>query len=299
MKAHWRRWLQQRVAPRPGEPRRITRTRRISIFLAFILLLGELVVAVRWSGSTGLIMLVSTAGLAIFAVRGLEDFARESTLDRESDEELAMRFMLDKETRLPNRNQLIDQLTRDIARAARYSYDMTLVIVNIDQFDEIRNSWGVGTAGQAVIHVSETLGRVTRSSDFVARLDEQRFAVVLIQCNARQAGLFGERLALAVSNRPLKSTERVRVPLYVNVETSPLQYDATRFRGPLEFLSLAGGDVIPEMDRTRMARNASSQPGADAASLRRQLVQDYYPEGKMQDFADAYREQRTRNRHVG
>jgi diguanylate cyclase (GGDEF)-like protein len=299
MKAHWRCWLQQRVAPRPGEPRRITRTRRISIFLAFILLVGELAVAVRWSGSTGLIMMVSTAGLAIFAVRGLEEVARESALDRESDEELAMRFMLDKETRLPNRNQLIDQLTRDIARAARYSYEITLMIVTIDQYDEIRNSWGVGTAGQGVIHVAETLGRVTRSSDFVARLDEQRFAVVLIQCNARQAGLFGERLALAVSNRPLKSTERVRVPLYVNVETSPLQYDPTRFRGPLEFLSLAGGDVILEKDRAHMARSGSPEPGADAASLRRQLVQDYYPEGNMQDFADAYREQRTRNRHVG
>jgi diguanylate cyclase (GGDEF)-like protein len=219
-------------------------------------------------------------------------------MDRETEEDRAARFMLDKETHLPNRNQLIDQLTREIARAARYSYDLTLMVVTIDQFDDIRNSWGLARTRDAVVHVAETLGRVTRASDFVARLDDRRFAVVLIQCNARQAGLFGERLALAVSNRPLKPTERVRVPLFVNVETSPLQYDSARFRGPLEFLSLAGGDVVADV------AGPAAQPGfgmgsADAASLRRQLVQDYYPDGTMQDFAEAYREQRGRNRHVG
>ncbi|MBK9344043.1 MAG: hypothetical protein IPN07_13680 [Dehalococcoidia bacterium] len=81
------------------------------------------------------------------------------------------------------------------------------------------------------------------------------------------------------------------------MEVNALEYDATRFRGPLEFLSLAGGDVVPERPaRTQSARVAMV---ADPRGLREQLVKDYYPGGEMRDFAEAYREARSRNRHAG
>jgi hypothetical protein len=33
--------------------------------------------------------------------------------------------------------------------------------------------------------------------------------------------------------------------------------------------------------------------------MRQQLVRDYYPEGEVKEFADAYREARSRSRHAG
>ena len=292
MKPVLRRWFRAMVDLPQGPERRMAITRRAVATLAVVLLLSEAGVAVQYSGTAGLILMVSTAGLGAFVYRGLESFAGIS--GRSNDETSPL---IDSATGLPTRQQLIDTLSRDIARSERYAHSLTLAVVRISQFEEMRASWGPATSKNAVAHVSETLKRITRASDFLCRLDESRFAVVLLQCSGRQAGLFADRLSLAVSNRPLKSASNVKVPLYVGVEVTALEYDSSRFRGPLEFLSLAGGDVMTE--RTLRSPGGGRSMAADPRGLRQQLVKDYYPGGEMKDFAEAYREARNRNRHAG
>lgn len=275
-----------------GPDRRFAVTKRLVAALAFILLITEAAVAIRFSGSTGLVLMVSTAGLGAFAYRGLSSLSPSA---RQADAESATG---EGASAFAHRAQLIDTLSRDIARSERYSHSLTLAIVRISQYEEMKSSWGTGTARLAAAHVIDTLGRITRASDYVARIDEATFGVVLLQCSGRQAELYSDRLALAVSNRPLKSTSRVKVPLYVGVEINAVEYDSTRFRGPLDFLSVAGGDVAPERRRAPHAI-PQTNTATDPRVLREQLVKDYYPEGEMKDFAEAYKEARTRNRHAG
>jgi len=290
----WRSWIRPRLAAPPGEPLRVTAARRGAIALGILLLAGELVVAFRFSGTVGALLIVSTAGLAAFVYRGLEALATASVQAEDPD---AHRHLIDPETRLPNRQQLIDTLARDIARAERYRHPITLAIVRIAQYDEIRTAWGIGTARQAVEHVAETLARITRASDFLARLDETRFAVILLQCTGPQAAAYTDRVTLATSNRPVRSSAHLKVPLYVGVEVTALEYDSTRFRGPLEFLSQAGGDLV--LDSVRAPRAHRSALAHDPRAMRQQLVRDYSPDGEIKDFAEAYREARTRSRHAG
>ncbi|MFN8618293.1 MAG: diguanylate cyclase [Dehalococcoidia bacterium] len=287
-----RQWFRNVVEIPEGPERRYAITRRAVLVLVLILLIAEGGVALRYSGTIGLILMASTAGLSAFVVQGVRALSpshREASGGRDN-------AGTDPATGLPTRAQLIDTLSRDIARSERYSHALTLAVVRVSQFEEMRGSWGAGTAKLAIEHVVETLGRITRASDFVARLDESTFAVTLLQCSGRQAGLYADRLVLAVSNRPLKSTSSVKVPLYVGVEVNAVEYDATRFRGPLDFLSVAGGDLVPERPRALPSQRGVT---ADSRGLRQQLVKDYYPGGEMKDFADAYKEARNRNRHAG
>jgi diguanylate cyclase (GGDEF)-like protein len=276
-----------------GESRRVTAIRRAAFALAILLVLTEIAVAVAYSTQVGLVMLVSTAGLAGLANLGLQSIG---ALTRTDGADTAT-YLVNAETGLPNRQQLTDTLSRDIARCERYSHSLTLAIIRISQFEDMKASWGAGTSRQAVQHVAETLARVTRASDFVAHIDEGRFAVILLQCSGRQAAIYGDRVTLAVSNRPVKSSSNMKVPLYVGVEVTALEYDSTRFRGPLEFISLAGGDVVTE--RPRPAPGQRTALASDPRAMRQQLVKDYYPEGDVKDFAEAYREARNRNRHAG
>ncbi len=293
VKKVWRHSIRSRIAPRAGESRRVTAIRRAAFALAALLLLSELAVAVTFSFEVGAIMLISTAGLAGLVNLGIQSIGA-ITRSGEAD---AATHLVHPETGLPNRAQLTDTLARDIARSERYSHALTLAIVRITQFEDMKASWGAGTARQAVHHVAETLGRVTRASDFVAHIDDGRFAVILLQCSGRQATIYGDRVTLAVSNRPLKSSSSMKVPLYVGVEVSALEYDSSRFRGPLEFISVAGGDVVTE--RPRPASGSRTALASDPRAMRQQLVKDYYPEGEVKDFAEAYREARNRNRHAG
>lgn len=293
VKKVWRYWIRPRIAPRPGESRRATAVRRIAFALGLLLFLSEAAVMLTFSVELGAIMLISTAGLAGLVHMGIQSIgALGKTFEHD-----AGALLVNPETGLPNRQQLTDTLARDIARCERYSHSLTLAIITITQFEGMKASWGGGTARQAVHHVAETLARVTRASDFVAHIDDGRFAVVLLQCSGRQAAIYGDRVTLAVSNRPLKSSSNMKVPLYVGVEVSALEYDSTRFRGPLEFISVAGGDVVTE--RPKPAPGHRAKLAADPRSMRQQLVKDYYPEGEVKDFAEAYREARNRNRHAG
>lgn len=278
-----------------GPDRRLALLRRTVLATGVLLLVAESAVAIRYSGSTGLILIITTAGLSAFVYRGIEALNPSAAGTAE-----AIAAFFDEETGLPGRQQLIDTLSRDIARCERYSHALTLSVVNISQYEELRSAWGDATAHLAVTHVVETLRRITRASDLLCRLDQSTFAVILLQCNERQAALFGDRLSLAVSNRPLKSASKTKVPLYVGVDMNPVEYDAMRFRGPLDFLSFAGGEVVaPLLSQTRRSNLAREAAIADAQELRDQLGQDYYPGGEMKDFAEAYREARNRNRHAG
>lgn len=288
----WRCWIRPRIAPRPGESRRVTAIRRIAFALAILLVFSEVAVAAAYSLQVGAIMLIATAGLAGLANIGIQSIGALTKPDDDS-----ATYLVNAETGLPNRQQLTETLARDIARCERYSHSLTLAIIRIAQFDEMKASWGPGTSRQAVQHVAETLARITRASDFVAHIDEGRFAVILLQCSGRQAAIYGDRVTLAVSNRPVKSSSNMKVPLYVGVDVSALEYDSTRFRGPLEFISLAGGDVVTE--RLRPAPGKRTALASDPRAMRQQLVKEYYPEGEVQDFAEAYREARNRNRHAG
>ena len=267
-------------------------TRRVAVVLLPLVLVFEGLVAVRFSVTVGIALLAATGGLSAFTFRGL----RVSPVAAEKPSRgatAAEHFFQDELTGLPNRQQLIEQLSRDIARAQRYKHDLTLTFVQVSQFAELNTAWGAATAASAVVHVSETLRRVTRTPDFLARVDEDSFAVLLTQCSQEQANLFGERVSLAVSNRPLKSAANVSIPLYVAIGTSSTQYDASKFRGPLDFLSAAGGDVMASGQGARRALPHDPQ------ALRPQLVHDYYPEGEPMDFAEAYRHERSKAQGTG
>ena len=263
-------------------------------FLA-LLVAGELIVLVRFSPPLGAVLLATTAALwgLVGRSRALETARRQREVEAAAEGH-SEAFFRDDQTGLPNRQHLIDQLTRDIARSHRYSQDLTLVVIEVARMPDLVAAWGSDVGERAVMHVAETLGRVTRNSDFLARVDDERFAVVLTQCNASQARVFGERALLAVSNRPLKSGAGVRVPVYVTIDYAAAQYDPSSHRGPLDFLSTAGGDVVTSRETRRNIAQPGRKAPLDHRALRQQLVHDYYPDGKAQDFAQAYKAFRSR-----
>lgn len=278
------------------------RDRRFALGSLGLLGAGEVGVAVA-SPLAGGFLLACTGALVFFGHRRERALTgRQGAAETASDHDAVVGDGL---TDLPGRIELLEQLAREAARAQRYGGDLTLAIVQVARMAELRDLWGERTAGRAIELLAETLRRVTRTSDYVARLDGDRFAVLLSHCTAAQAALFNERLTLAVGNRPLPAREHGRLPLYVGAEFSALQYDTSRFRGPLDFLSAAGGDVAVEHPAPAERPAATAPRGerlarpVDGHALRRQLIRDYYPEGKAKDFAAAYADYRGAARRAG
>ncbi len=273
---------------------------RVTMGVTGALLLVEVGVAAFVSPAAGVLLLAGTGALGFLEHRS-QRFAtvvRERTMEAQAEKQ-AEALRTDVETGLPNRQLLIEQLSREIARVDRYNHQLTLCITELDQAEHLASLWGVSARDAAILHAGETLKRLARTSDFVARLDDHHFATVLVQCTGEQGKAFAARVGVAIGNRPIQAGRNGRLPVYVQVTSRTLQFDPDRFRGPLDFLSAAGGDVVPSDSVHVAARRRGEVSRADAHELRRRLVKDYYPQGEAQDFATAFRNYLKPNRKAG
>lgn len=92
----------------------------------------------------------------------------------------------DELTGIPNRRGLRQALGQVLAAAARHGETGTLGFIDLDAFKEINDVHG-HLAGDAVLRfVAKKLKAHTRSTDTVARIAGDEFAIVLTRCNAEQ-----------------------------------------------------------------------------------------------------------------
>src|SRR5829696_407814 len=104
MRRTMRRRLRDAVSIPNGPQRRTAITTRAVVTLAGVLLIGEAAVSVRFSGTMGLLMMVSTAGLGAFVFRGIRAFGPNAMHSAGENP------LTDSETGLPTRQMLIDNL---------------------------------------------------------------------------------------------------------------------------------------------------------------------------------------------
>lgn len=221
--------------------------------------------------------LLSTSGLlCLFARRGmrLERVSGEGASSPAGSMRMQPRLG-DRETDLTNRAHLLAVLEREMALAVRHTQAMTLAVVEVKLAGERQPELDPAAFRSMSLHVASALKRICRESDFIARLEGSRFAVVLTPCNAEQAFVFTERVQVAVENRPLTIQGEAAGHAKVSLAISTAGLDRGRFRSPAEFLRAAGGDerTTAAMD-PRPVRGKQSA-AADVRDLRRQLVRGY------------------------
>lgn len=125
------------------------------------------------------------------------DVSRNKELEREREVLLARVEAMartDELTGLPNRRAWDEELRREIARAARRSYPLCLVLLDIDHFKDFNDSRG-HQAGDALLTEAATSWRMLlRVTDFIARYGGDEFLVLLPDCPRDEAIDVVERL---------------------------------------------------------------------------------------------------------
>jgi len=81
-------------------------------------------------------------------------------------------------TGLLNRRVLEKILGREIKRAERYDSPLSLALINLTNFKKINEAHGHEQGDNALVYAAETLTKVCRQSDIVARFDGDKFVIV-------------------------------------------------------------------------------------------------------------------------
>jgi len=110
---------------------------------------------------------------------------------------------LDPLTRLLNRRGMEDALQISIAQASRRGLPTSAIMVDIDHFKQVNDSFGHETGDHVLRQVAEIINRLSRSSDVVARTGGEEFLLVLPDTALDSARLLAERIREAIGARPL------------------------------------------------------------------------------------------------
>jgi diguanylate cyclase (GGDEF)-like protein len=109
-------------------------------------------------------------------------------------EEQASEARIDALTGVANRRALEEILAAEISRAQRFRHDLAVVVLDLDHFKEINDSFGHAAGDMMLREVSRLLISLARQGDTVARWGGEEFVVVLPETDPPGAIRFAERL---------------------------------------------------------------------------------------------------------
>lgn len=115
-------------------------------------------------------------------------------------------------TGLANRRRFERQLEREVTRMKRYGRSFCLILLDIDHFKVINDTFGHEAGDETIQALAKTLQAGTRGIDLAARIGGEEFAVILPETDMKGGLEVAERLRLAI-----KATE---IPVVGHVTAS-------------------------------------------------------------------------------
>ena len=172
--------------------------------------------------SSGLLQTLSSGGFYILMLLGGFGFL---LLSREQlQQELARMELVDPLTDVPNRRGFFDKLAPWMALARRPGVPTALVLIDLDQFKRVNDSYG-HPAGDAVLReVVEVCKKQLRDSDQLGRLVGVEFALLLPRTGMLEALLVAERMRAAIAGGAIK-TERAMITLTASFGVTVIRPD--------------------------------------------------------------------------
>lgn len=184
-------------------------------------------------------------------------------------QELEYQALYDSLTGLPNRRALEIEITKAMARADRNQKLLAVVVIDLDGFKLINDTWGHGAGDVVLVQVAQRIKNGMRATDFVSRMGGDEFVLLLEDCNSLEE----------IQYVLLKIRELVLIPIPLE-EQQTLQTDLS-----------AGVSLHPNPDpkqRTPDALIRLADQALYASKSRKESRQNYwsilkYPETSPQD----------------
>jgi diguanylate cyclase (GGDEF)-like protein len=167
-------------------------------------------------GAMGYITDPTDLDLLLGRARTLLDF--KNYLD--SCEEAAF---TDHLTGLANRRRFERQLEREVARTRRYGHPFCLLMLDIDHFKSVNDTYGHEGGDEALRRLGHVLQTGTRGVDTAARIGGEEFAIILTETDFAHGLEVAERLRNTIKETDILEGLRVTVSIGMAEFGEPLR----------------------------------------------------------------------------
>ncbi|MGI8848136.1 MAG: diguanylate cyclase [Candidatus Dormibacteria bacterium] len=132
------------------------------------------------------------------ALETLASFGCSSIAAAQLHEEVELRSETDGLTKVFNRRKLDIDLKAEVARSARYQRPLSLIMIDVDHFKGINDSFGHQQGDEVLKAVAAIIGRRSRETDSAYRYGGEEFAILLRETPLWAAAEIAERMRLRI-----------------------------------------------------------------------------------------------------
>jgi len=144
----------------------------------------------------------------------------------EKMKELEKLLVRDYLTGLYNRKFFMERLDEEFAWAGRYGEPLSFIILDIDHFKKINDTYGHSCGDEVLRQLSKTLVMTLRAHDVVARYGGEEFVVLLANTGPDEAMTVGEKLRVAVQENDFYcGDDTARLPVTISIGVSSTDGD--------------------------------------------------------------------------
>jgi diguanylate cyclase (GGDEF)-like protein len=134
---------------------------------------------------------------------------------------------VDDLTDLFNYRAFKQTLETELKRHARYNRPLNLLMIDIDNFKKVNDSFGHLVGDQVLKQMAELLKKSVRACDHLARYGGEEFAVILPETTENEAYMVGERIVLTINEYKFETADVGPIgKLSVSVGLSAFPLDA-------------------------------------------------------------------------
>ena len=117
---------------------------------------------------------------------------------------------------------------RELSRAKRYRRSLALILMDLDNFKKVNDTYGHQAGDQALLTLKKVCTKGTRTVDIFARLGGEEFVLMLPEIDQDLAASIAERLREALEKTVIRSgSHRFKVTVSMGVTECGLQKDDT------------------------------------------------------------------------
>lgn len=163
-------------------------------------------------------------------------------IDREFQRQIHRLLVHDELTGLLTGKSFFSELRREAARAESESRPFCVLMMDLDHFKEVNDTYGHMTGSQTLEEVGGVITRALRAGDVASRFGGEEFAAFMLDADIAQGIVAAERVRAAVEAHPFSMTKRGSLEserthhITISIGVAAFPDDA---RDPIELVEMA------------------------------------------------------------
>ncbi len=142
-------------------------------------------------------------------------------------------------TKIHNRRNLMEMLDAEFERANRYGNYLSLLMVDIDHFKNVNDTYGHQMGDEVLSGLGDILRETKRKNDMPGRYGGEEFIVILPHSDPGGSLIVAERLREHVEQKEFKDSVSDPLPLKITISIGVATFPAPNIKSAAELIKRA------------------------------------------------------------